>query len=410
MHETQAPPGRLGSETPCSERALKERNGTTPRGCAPDIGLTRPGYRGLALRALLVVYGLLSLVGAGSSGPGVQALWTSPAPITAFAQDGQVLTWFTPGRRSCNAVHVLSLGGVRESLPKESAETVTCRWSTGDAAPRLAVASRTGSALWTLHEAATTEFDYVVGAAVTAPSERRFSQLAHAATGAGLWLGGVAGAGRTLVYSVVTVAYVDQLACLSGGSCAKQLRGGGIHRIVGRRNPLVPHTGPALELTAADGRIAYAPAVMVDGDGRPQTSPARALLVRTARDGTLVSRARPGGMPLALALAPHVLAALVESHGRKRVVWFDAEQGTRLGGVRVPAGAAPELTANDQVVVFRVGRVVRAVDVDTGRIRTVVRTGATPIGLSLAGSRLAWAENHRGGKAEILAVYLHGQG
>ncbi|HET7568584.1 MAG TPA: hypothetical protein VFJ91_11360 [Gaiellaceae bacterium] len=362
------------------------------------------------MRALLAVTGLLSLVGAGSSGSGVQVLWTSPRPITAFAQDGQLLSWFTAGERSCNTVHVLSLGGVRAALPKETSGTVTCRWNTAGAPPRLAVAARTGAALWTLHETATTEFDYVVGAAVTAPSERRFSQLAHATTGAGLWLGDVAGSGRTLVYSVATVAYVDQLSCLAGGSCAKRIRGGGIHRIVGRGDPLVPHTGPALEVAAAAGRVAYVPAVTVDGRGRPQPSPARALLVRTARTGTLVSRARPGGTPLALALAPHVLAALVESHGRKRVVWFDAEDGTRLGSIRVPAGTAPELAANDQVVVFRVGRVVRAADVDTRKVRTLVKTSSRPIGLSLAGSRLAWAENRRGGKAEIRAIFLRGRG
>lgn len=363
-----------------------------------------------ALRALLAVTGLLSLVGAGSPGPRPALLWTSSKPITAFAQDGQLLSWFTPGVRHCNTVHVLSLGGVKASLPKENAGTVTCRWDTSGSAPLLAVAARTGAALWTLHEAATTEFDYVVGATVRDPSERRFSQIAHTTAGAGLWIGGLAGAGSTLVYSMATVAYVDQLGCLAGGSCAEQIHGGGIHRIVGRRNPLVPHTGPALEVATAAGRIAYVPAVTVDRAGSPQPSPARALLVRTAKTGALVCRARPGGTPLALALSPHVLAALVANHGRKRIVWFDALHGTRLGSVRVAAGTAPELTANDQVVVFRIGRVVRAVELDSRRIRTLVETGTAPIGLSLAGSRLAWAENRRGGKALIRAVFLHGQG
>ena len=50
-------------------------------------------------------------------------------------------------------------------------------------------------ALWTLREKqATLPFDYVLGAgAGTDTRERRFQEVAHTRTGAGLWLGGIAG-------------------------------------------------------------------------------------------------------------------------------------------------------------------------------------------------------------------------
>ena len=45
--------------------------------------------------------------------------------------------------------------------------------------------------------------------------EKQLTRLAHASDGTGDWLGGVAGAGRTLAYSWDDVEYVDPDACLS---------------------------------------------------------------------------------------------------------------------------------------------------------------------------------------------------
>ena len=74
------------------------------------------------------------------------------------------------------------------------------------------------------------------------------------------------------------------------------------------------------------------------------------------------------------------------------------------------AGQAPRgAAASDQLVVYRVGRVVKGIDVVTGAISRLVTTDATPIGLSLEGSRLAWAENVRG-QGTIRAVFLRGRG
>lgn len=362
------------------------------------------------VRILLVAAAIASLAGSGSPGSGVQTLYRNTGgPITAFAQDGSLVAWFSPGERSCNAVHMLSLAGVKVTLPKPGTTNVTCRWDVHQAPVRLAVAAGTGGALWTLHERASIELDYVVGADVKQPRERRFYQLAHTQAGAGFWLGGVAGNGRTLVYSVVNVGYVNQVACLSGGSCERRIRGGGVHMIVGRSNPLVRGSGPALQIATAGGRIAYIRAGTVDEQGRPAARSGGPVDVRVARTGALVTRITTNGTPLAVALSSHVVAVLESSGDRRRIAWFDARSGTRLGSDLVPLTTSYHLAASDQLVVYRVGRVLHGIDLGSGEARTLVKADGTPIGFSLAGSRLAWAENVAG-KGSVRALFVRGRG
>jgi hypothetical protein len=57
-------------------------------------------------------------------------------------------------------------------------------------------------------------------------------------------------------------------------------------------------------------------------------------------------------------------------------------------------------------VIFRIGRSIRSIDITTGRIRTIARASSMPVGLSLVGSRLAWAENLKSGGARVRALSL----
>jgi len=353
---------------------------------------------------------VLTLARSASAAPSVQVLFGPVnAPIAAFAQDGSLLAMFVPGSGSCNVVRVVALDGVKAALPKPRTSNVTCRWDMAGPAPQLAVAAGSAAALWTLHEQATTEFDDVVGATVRDPVERRFSEIAHSKAGAGLWLGGVAADGTTLVYSVAGVDYVDQLGCLEGGSCAQKVGGGGIHRVVGRRNPLVPGTGPALQVATAAGRVAYVPAATVGGGGRPLPGRGGPIRILTATTGALVSSPHVPGIPVALALSAHVLAVLTHVGVGQRVVWFDPQTGRRLGYVGVSPDAAPELGVSDQVAVYRVGLTIKQIDLGSGTITKVVKAEADPIGLSLEGTRLAWAENVNG-HGSVRAVFLRGRG
>jgi hypothetical protein len=370
------------------------------------------------LLAALVLAAALVSSAAGQPGrrvaakPRPQTLYSSPSgPIAAFGQDGPLLAWLARGSRGCNTVRVLSLtNGGHVQLPTQTggAQNVTCRWNVVQPA-RLAL-GRSGLdsgpyVLWTLYEKlAPLEFDYVLGAGVSDPRERRFRQIAHSSQGIGLWLGGIAGDGSNLVYALTTVQYVDEVACLSGGSCERRVAGGGIRRVSGRSDPLIPNTTAAVAVAAAGASVAYVPAGPTVGrDGRPLASADLPLEVRDIRSGALLARALPAGTPVAIALSAHVLAALEQTPRGLRLAWYSPSTGAAAGSVAVPAGTAPELSANDQTIVFRVGRSIRAVDVASRRTRRLARAASTPVGVSLERNRLAWAENVKG-KGRIRAV------
>jgi len=364
------------------------------------------------VRVLIAAAGVVSLLaGGGAAGPHLQTLYKSPSgPIAAFAQDGSLLAWFEPGKQSCNRVQLLSLDGVRVTLPNQSPgnQNVTCRWNvTGPV--RLALGGT--HALWSLLEQAPVPYDYVVGASVSDRRERRFQEIAHGDRGAGLWLGGVAGDGPTLAYATVAVGYVNQLACLSGGDCRLRVTGGSVLRVVGRRYVPITGIGPTIDIAASGTRIAYIPAGRaVASDGRPLPSSDRPIEVRDAQNGGFVSRVEPTGVPERVALSAHVLAVLERTSRGPLVEWFDAAHGgQRLGAVRLPRTAADELSASDQLIAFHVGRSLRAIDLATHKVRVLAEAASTPIGLSLEGSRLAWAENIKG-RGRIRALFVEGRG
>src|SRR6478672_13596088 len=147
--------------------------------------------------------------------PKPQTLYVRPhGEITAFAQDGPLVAWFAKGK-PCNTVHVLSLAnGLQVPLPTQgAAHNVTCKW---DVRSTVGLALAGTSVLWTLRESAPIPFDYLVSAAVADQKERRFQEVAHTKRGSGLWLGGIAGDGSTLVYAVASVDYKDEADCLAG--------------------------------------------------------------------------------------------------------------------------------------------------------------------------------------------------
>jgi len=363
-----------------------------------DNALTAWRYRP-GVRALLATAGLLVLAGSALAGrPTAHTLRKSQGdPIAAVAQDKNVAAWLTSGSRPCNEVHVMSPGKKDRTLPQSPSDSMTCRWSLADGQPQLAVAVRMSTALWTLHETNPSSFDQVVVAAFAGP-ERQLERFTHATNGTGEWLGGVAGAGRTLAYSWVDVEYVDPVACLSGGSCKEKIADGGI-QIVTRQGtkytyaPL-PDAKPALQLAAAAGRIAYIPAVTAKS-GRPSANTNGSLYVVDAVSGDPVAQASVHGIPIAIALSSRVLAVLTTQNGpRDRISWFSATDGTKLGSVLVSAQAAPQLAASDRLLVYRVGRRLRGVATRNGHIKTLTKTGLNYVGLSLSRKRLVWGENH----------------
>jgi hypothetical protein len=354
-----------------------------------------------AVRLLLASAGLLVLAGAAVAGqPTAHTLRKSAGgPIAAVAQDGKVAAWLTftsSSTKTCNLVRVFSQGKKDRSLPLPSSGSMTCHWDLASGQSQLAVAARMSTALWTLHESGPAPFDWVLAAPIGGP-ERQVEKIAHASDGTGNWLGGVAGSGRTLAYSWDDVEYVDPEKCLSTGSCKQKIAGGGIRIVTKTADTPLPGSGPALQLAASAGRIAYIPATIVK-DNRPSATSKSSLDIVDAADGNLVGEAFVHGIPIAIALSPHVLAVLTTLAGpHDRISWFSATDGTKLGSVLVSAGAAPQLAASDQLIVYRVGRLLRGVSTRTGHNSKLVKTGQNFVGLSLAHRRLIWAENHGGG-------------
>ena len=256
--------------------------------------------------AVSLVAAFVSAVGAT---PRTETLYANAnGTVSGFAQDGSIIAWFTPGGAGCNTVHVRSLAnGTRAELPKQGdTQNVTCRWNVGTTPVSVAIARNQPSVLWTLHENSPLQFDYLVGAGVGDSRERRYQQLAHTSRGAGLWLGGVAGNGGTLVYGVTSVDYVDEAGCLAGtDTCALKIvaNGGGVYRVGADHRPkLVPGTsGGAVDVATSGDRVAYVRAGTVDKRGRPVAGADKPIEIVDAVSGQVASSVTTQGTPVASA-------------------------------------------------------------------------------------------------------------
>lgn len=348
----------------------------------------------------------------------IHLLYHHSGTVAAFAQDGPEVAWFQDGGNECNTVHILSLAdGLHTTLPDQSARNVTCRFVWDPRRPvglAFARSVGTGSTLWSLPQRSPLQLDYLLGAGLTPTdrAERRFLEVAHTARGVGQWLGGIAGDGPTLAYGVTSVDYQDEAGCLAGtdpAGCTLVKSGGGVYRISGRNPMRVPNTLPAVAVAASGPTIAYVATGAISKDGRPRPTATLPIEIVDATTGAEIASVVPQGIPTAIALAPHVLATLERTPLGLRLAWYDSTTGETRGSVPVPAATAPSLTASDQFVVFRVGRSLRAVATGTHRLRVLARLTATPLGLSLEGGRLAWAENLRG-SYRIRAIYVTGKG
>ena len=371
------------------------------------------------MRMLLAALGFAAaLVSTAAAAPRPQTLWQAKPHqvISTFAQDGRLLAFFTPSARSCNQVFILDpTDGTMIGLPAETTQNVTCRWAV---TPPVRLALAGTNALWTLRAAAPAPlpFDYVVGAGMSDPKERRYQELAHATRGAGLWLGGIAGDTDTLVYAVTSVEYVNEVTCLSNpnapGACALKVNpdGSGIYRVVGREEPtLVPGTSAAVDVAAAGNDVAYVQTAKLGAHGAPLASAEMPVEVRDAASGTVVANVEPQGTPVAIALTPHLLATLEQTPAGLRLAWYDLGTSALNGSVPVPATTRHELSATDRLIVFEVGRSIRGVSPATRRVSTLAQAGSTPVGLSIEGSRVAWAENIKGrGRIRSLTVPVAG--
>jgi hypothetical protein len=143
-----------------------------------------------------------------------------------------------------------------------------------------------------------------------------------------------------------------------------------------------------------------------DGRGLRLLTAARASEWTTAGEirsagGALIGTFAASGRPRAVALAGSTVALLAADELKV----FDARTGASRGGVRLPPRARSDLGASGRWAVFSALSTIRAVDLRTRAVRVLARTRGTPIGLSISGRRVTWAEN-RGGRGRIHLVSL----
>jgi hypothetical protein len=168
---------------------------------------------------------------------------------------------------------------------------------------------------------------------------------------------------------------------------------------------LIEGTDAAVAVAASGSAVAYVPAAAVDKDGRPSAGADLPIEVVDAGTGASIAQIHPQGTPVAIALSPNVLSTLELTPLGLILAWYDAATGDPAGSVPIPSAASVELSSTDRVAVYRVGRNVHAVDLATAKDTLLVKTAATPIGLSIEGSRVAWAENVKTG-GRIRALFL----
>ena len=189
------------------------------------------------------------------------------------------------------------------------------------------------------------------------------------------------------------------------------------------RIAFVRHTAGAIEvfaLTRTGGAVRRLTRTL-------QVAPRVPVEVRRLRGGGLVTAFEPHGDVRALAVSRTTAAALVlQPSGKVFLELYSVPRGHLLRSVPLPASAADprrtgrgsaQLSLEGSTLLYNVGRSIRTLDVRTGAAATLATARALPVGLSLEGTRVLWAENFGlgfdtngdpTGRGEIRALTLPG--
>ena len=358
--------------------------------------------------SLAVAVGVLSFAApaATAKGPSTslgtpRTLVSSPRPIYAFAQDGNAVGWIASDAR----VRVRSLTSEKTWLvgrvdPSERAYGAS-----------LALAST--RALWAWDNGGNSN---ETGFASGAPG-RTQSGLPGLVGGArnfgdGERFAGIAGDGAALAFgwaneTCAGAPYGVCDFCNPLGSCPLVVNGGGVAAVpvqaVRQRPPSIPNVPPPALLTVGSGRVAVVAArsPTPQGDWVPRVGEDTPVDVFDL-GGRSVTHIPLIGTVRGLALSPNALAVLLERpDGSKVIVRYGLRTGIFLGGSDLLPLGATSLSASAGGIVFRDGSRIYQLH---GRKPTLVAVAsAAPIGLSIEGKRIAWAESVHG-KGRIRAV------
>lgn len=368
-----------------------------------------------AVPALALLIGLLAGVASAPAGKAKPAkprtVVSEKAPIRAFAQDEATIAWIGSTYR----VRVRNLTTGMGAVVGSAGPAVSgIRWS-----PTLVLAGST--ALWTTFPSGGNSVEN--GLLTAAPFDPRATgidlfSVPQSPTG-GEFIGGMAGDGPTLVYAKTAEA-CDEINSLT---CDRLDTVGGVTFVTGQyQAPMVPGIpapvmlaftahDPQSSMRISQGLIAVAPAatpVLSDFDNVPRVAPngpVKVFRVLGPRPNVhLVSSVAPVGSVKAIALDFRQLAVLVQrADGTKALVRYAAKGGTLLGTTAVAKSTASELSMSKTGIVYRVGTSIYLLG--AGKPKLVAKAAGTPIGLSIEGRRIGWAENVKG-QGRIVALTL----
>jgi hypothetical protein len=140
----------------------------------------------------------------------------------------------------------------------------------------------------------------------------------------------------------------------------------------------------------------------VDGQARKIAPvPRSPVEIRDARTGRLIRRFTIDGHARANALGPDYVALLVNHDPGMRVELYNLNGTFRRAAAVL--SSVRSISAAGRNVVFATGRVIRRLDARTGAVTALATARRTPVGLTIEGRRVVWAENHSGA-ARIRAV------
>jgi hypothetical protein len=250
--------------------------------------------------------------------------------------------------------------------------------------PLLAIAGR--RALWTNTLAG--DVTYVdVSTGAPGDEEQLVEELvSDTAYGDGDYVAALAGDGANLAYAVVTLDV--PATCRSGGSCDLSVVDGRVMLVTPRvKVRYLKTVTPAVRMALAGDTLAVVPVLPEPAPDRVLPAAHGFLLYRVSTGKTLATV--PVAAPIVgLACSPSTVAVLARRGSRTTIARYASPSG-RLIDTTPVSGSAADVSVSGSDVVYRTGRTVRLL----GRAQPLAVAASTPMGLTVDGTRVAWAEN-----------------
>ena len=341
---------------------------------------------------------VLGTAAATARPPVPKTLVASTRPVYAFAQSSSALAW------------IASDGRVRMERLPGGKSVVVGRVDPPERSYGSVLAVAGTRALWAWDSGGNSyETAIATGGLGAAPSAVVLLSGGARNIGDGQRFSGLAGGPSSLAFGWVDEACPNEpfgLCEMCLGTCPIEVVGGNVSLVAPGVKPSPVPTAPPPALFAIDaGRVAVAPA-------RSPASPAGPL-PRVIEDGPVevfdlsghqLARIPLIGLVRGLSLSGHKLTVLLERpEGAREILRYDARNGTYLGTSGILSAAATALSTSSGGIVFRVGS---SIYLQRGRTSILMaRAAATPVGLSIAGRRIAWAETvHGHGRIRTVTV------